>query len=41
LRRVNHSIEELLRRITILEMKEEPAHGDEKLKNSAELVTIG
>ena len=36
LRRVSHSIEEVLRRITILEMKEESAEG-----GPAELVTIG
>ena len=51
LRRVNQGIEELLRRITILEMKEESAHdGDQaghdkvrhdKTKSAAEFVTIG
>jgi len=41
LRRVNRSIEELLRRITILEMKEETTHGNEKSKSPAELVKIG
>ena len=41
LRRVNHSIEELLRRITIAEMKEGPVvAGYSKAKNPAELVTI-
>ncbi len=30
LRRVSHGIEELLRSITILEMKDEPAHGSEQ-----------
>jgi Rrf2 family protein len=43
LRRVNHSIEELLRRITIAEMKEAPAEDREsktKTKSPAELVTI-
>ncbi len=41
LRRVNHSIEELLRRITIAEMKEAPAEGgDSETKSPAELVTI-
>ena len=41
LRRVNRSIEELLRRITILEMKEETIQGNEKSKSTAELVKIG
>ncbi len=50
LRRVSHGIEELLRRITILEMKEESAHeGDkaahdkapDKAKSATEFVTIG
>src|ERR1700730_8793167 len=41
LQRVNRSIEELLRRITILEMKEETIQGNEKSKNAAELVRIG
>ncbi len=48
LRRVSHGIEELLRGITILEMKDEPAHGSDKVggdkvkvKSVAELVTIG
>jgi len=46
LRRVSHGIEELLRGITILEMKEETAHtsgktrGD-KAKTATEFVTIG
>jgi Rrf2 family protein len=51
LRRVSHGIEELLRRITILEMKEESVHdGDkaghdkvrhDKTKSTTEFVTIG
>jgi Rrf2 family protein len=51
LRRVSHGIEELLRSITILEMKEESAHdGDkaghdkvrhDKAKSATEFVTIG
>ena len=51
LRRVSHGIEELLRRITILEMKEESVHdGDkaghdkvrhDKTKSASEFVTIG
>jgi len=50
LRRVSHGIEELLRSITILEMKDEPVHGSEqgsrdkardKTKTSTEFVTIG
>ncbi len=50
LRRVSHGIEELLRSITILEMKEESAHdGDkaghdkahDKTKSATEFVTIG
>jgi Rrf2 family protein len=50
LRRVSHGIEELLRSITILEMKDERAHGSEqgsrdkardKTKTSTEFVTIG
>jgi DNA-binding IscR family transcriptional regulator len=46
LRRVSHGIEELLRSITILEMKEETAQtGDkaraDKTKHATEFVTIG
>jgi Rrf2 family protein len=50
LRRVSHGIEELLRSITILEMKDESAHGSEqgsrdktrdKTKTTTEFVTIG
>jgi Rrf2 family protein len=41
LRRVSHSIEEVLRRLTIAEMKEDSAHGDDKPSGAAELVTIG
>jgi Rrf2 family protein len=40
LRRVSHSIEEVLRRLTILEMKEDSASGTAKGKQPAELVTI-
>jgi Rrf2 family protein len=40
LRRVSHSIEEVLRRLTILEMKEETQTEPTKAKVSAELVTI-
>jgi Rrf2 family protein len=40
LRRVSHSIEEVLRRLTILEMKEESDSGAAKTKHPAELVTI-
>lgn len=41
LRRVSHSIEEVLRRITISEMKEElPESPDQEPKKHAELVTI-
>lgn len=41
LRRVNQSIEQLLRRISISEMKEAPAASEEgKTKSPAELVTI-
>jgi len=39
LRQVNHRIEELLRRITIREMKEEPEEASEKASGT-ELVTI-
>src|ERR1700738_1263051 len=40
LRRVSHSIEEVLRRLTILEMKEDAKSEAVKAKVSAELVTI-
>jgi Rrf2 family protein len=40
LRRVSHSIEEVLRRLTIREMKEESESGAAKAKHPAELVTI-
>jgi Rrf2 family protein len=40
LRRVSHSIEEVLRRLTILEMKEDAQGEAVKAKVSAELVTI-
>ena len=40
LRKVNHSIEEVLRRITISEMKEEPAAVDVEARKSDELVTL-
>jgi Rrf2 family protein len=41
LRRVSHSIEEVLKRITISEMKEEPAEaGDPESSPAAELVRI-
>ena len=40
LRRVSHSIEEVLRRLTILEMKEETGNESAKGKVSAELVSI-
>jgi Rrf2 family protein len=40
LRRVSHSIEEVLRRLTILEMKDEAQGEPAKAKVSAELVTI-
>jgi Rrf2 family protein len=40
LRRVSHSIEEVLKRITILEMKEEAVEREEARKTPAELVTI-
>jgi Rrf2 family protein len=41
LRRVNESIEQVLRRISILEMKEEThSHEETEAKKSAELVTI-
>jgi Rrf2 family protein len=44
LRKVNNSIEEVLKKITISEMKEEAAEGgprDDKKKSAAELVIIG
>ncbi|MGH9504671.1 MAG: RrF2 family transcriptional regulator [Terriglobales bacterium] len=46
LRRVSHGIEELLRGITILEMKDDSAHGGDKtqsdrVKSTTEFVTIG
>lgn len=44
LRKVNNSIEEVLRKITISEMKDEAAAGgpsDQKKKSAAELVIIG
>jgi DNA-binding IscR family transcriptional regulator len=41
LRRVNESIEQVLRRISISEMKEEPhSHEETETKKPAELVTI-
>jgi len=40
LRRVSHSIEEVLRRLTILEIKEDAQSEPAKAKASAELVTI-
>ena len=40
LRRVNDSIERVLRRIKISEMKEEPASTDLQTKTQVELVTI-
>ena len=41
LRRVSHGIEELLRGISILEMKEEPSPASDKGKSPMEFVTIG
>jgi DNA-binding IscR family transcriptional regulator len=41
LRRVNESIEQVLRRISISEMKEEThSHDDSEIKKPAELVTL-
>src|SRR3954451_22208815 len=46
LRRVSHGIEELLRSITILDMKDEPSAGrehagSERVKHNTEFITIG
>ena len=41
LRRVSHGIEELLRGITILEMKEGAAQSDGKVRTAAELGKLG